>query len=163
MPGNSPSVLVVRRSIHIQAAPARVWEEFASFERMNRWWGFHTGTPEAGSGNGQRLVTYEPRVGGQILMELMYQGAPVRYGGAIVVFDAERELTFESDWIPNHGWLAPTLITIRLTVALGGTLVEILHHGFERTGPNAGKEHAGYEGGWNLTQLLALRKAIEGV
>jgi carbon monoxide dehydrogenase subunit G len=30
------SILVVRRSIHIKAPPARVWEEFSDFERMNR-------------------------------------------------------------------------------------------------------------------------------
>ena len=35
MPDPIASVLVVRRSIHIQALPARVWQEFESFERMN--------------------------------------------------------------------------------------------------------------------------------
>jgi uncharacterized protein YndB with AHSA1/START domain len=153
---------MVRRSIHIQASPARVWEEFASFERLNGWWGHLTGAPEAGKGTGQRLVTYEPRLGGQIEMEVLFNGAPMRYGGAIVVFDAGRELTFESDWKPNMGWLRPTLITIRLTPALGGTLVEILHHGFERTGPRAAEDHAAYEGGWNMLQLAALRRVVTG-
>ena len=91
---------------------------------MNRWWGVTIGTPEAGTNNGQRLVAYEPRQGGKIEMEVLFKGAPVRYGGKIVVFDANRELTFECDWIPNQGWLRPTLLTIRLTACLGGTLVE---------------------------------------
>jgi uncharacterized protein YndB with AHSA1/START domain len=151
------SILVVRRSIHISAPPGRVWEELATFERMNRWWGVILGAPEAGKGNGQRLVTYEPRLGGQVEMEVLFGGSPWRYGGSIVVFEPGRELTFQSDWIPNRGWLKPTLITIRLTPALGGTLVELLHHGFEHTGGGAGDEHAGYEGGWGMTQLNALR------
>ena len=158
---NVQSILVVRRSIHIRATPARVWEEFTSFERMNRWWGVLRGSPEAGSGNGQRLVTYEPHVGGRIEMEVLFQGAPIRYGGKIIVFEAGRELTFESDWIPNQGWQRPTLITIRLTAALGGTLVELMHHGFEHTGPNGGDEHAGYEGGWSMTQLTALKERVK--
>jgi len=155
-----PSVLVVRRSIHILAPPQRVWEEFTSFERMNRWWGFTIGTPEAGKPTGQRLETYEPRVGGRIEMGVMFNGAPMRYGGIITVFEPGRELTFECDWIPNQGWLRPTLLTIRLTPALGGTLVELTHHGFERTGDSGSDDHAAYEGGWSMVQLNALRRVV---
>lgn len=159
----SQSVLVVRRSIHIRATPERVWEEFRDFERMNGWWGLTLGPPEAGTPNGQRLKIYEPHLGGRIEMEVLFDGAPVRYGGKIIVFEPGRELTFECDWIPNQGWLHPTFLTIRLTPALGGTLVELMHHGFERTGDNGSEEHAGYEGGWGMTQLQALRKvAVAG-
>ena len=154
------SLLVVRRSIHIKADPARVWEEFESFECMSRWWGVMLGSPEAGSDKGQRLVKYEPRSGGSIEMEVLFDGKPMRYGGRIVVFEPGRELTFESDWIPNRGWLKPTLITLKLTPVLGGTLVELMHYGFE--GAGAVDEHAGYEGGWAMTQLLALRKIVAG-
>jgi len=154
------SVLVVRRSIHITATPEKVWVEFTSFDRMNRWWGATIGTPEAGTSKGQRLVIYEPRAGGRIEMEVMWNGEPARYGGRIVVFEPGRELTFENDWIPNRGWLCPTLITLRLTSALGGTLVELMHGGFERVGGDVGAEHAGYETGWGMTQLNALRELV---
>lgn len=155
------SILVVRRSIHIAASPDRVWDEFASFERMKQWWGLVLGVPRAGTPNGQRLLTYEPRLGGRIEMEVEVNGSPLRYGGAIVTLEPGRELTFECDWIPNQGWLLPTLLTLRLTPALGGTLVELIHHGFERTGENGGAEHAGYEGGWGMTQLKALRELVK--
>lgn len=155
------SVLIVRRSIHINAALSRVWEEFSTFDRMNSWWGVMTGPPEAGSGNGQRLVAYEPREGGRIEMEVLFRGSPLRYGGQIVVFRPAEELTFESDWIPNQGWRLPTRITIRLRPCLGGTMVELLHHGFERVSDNAGDEHAGYESGWSMTQLKALRILVQ--
>jgi uncharacterized protein YndB with AHSA1/START domain len=154
------SILSVRRSIQIAAPPARVWEEFASFDRMNRWWGVMVGAPEAGKPNGQRLIAYEPRVAGHIEMEVMLDGAPLRYGGSIVVFEPGRELTFENDWIPNQGWLQPTWITLRLSPVLGGTLVELIHHGFERTGTHGADEHEGYESGWGMTQLSALRRLI---
>jgi uncharacterized protein YndB with AHSA1/START domain len=154
------SVLVVRRSIHVEAPPARVWREFASFERMDRWWGVILGSPEAGRPNGQRLVTYQPRPGGRIEMEVLLDGEPARYGGPIVAFSPAAELTFENDWIPNRGWLRPTRISLRLTPALGGTVVELLHHGFESTGPGCADQHAAYEAGWGMTQLLALRRIV---
>lgn len=153
------SMLVVRRSILIAAPPDRVWREFASLKAMRGWWGALIAPPVGGTPGGQRLLRFEPRVGGRIEMEVDIDGAPARYGGEITVFDAARELTFENDWIPNQGWLRPTLLTLRLTPALGGTLVELMHHGFEHTGPAAGDEHAGYEGGWGMTQLNALRTA----
>jgi uncharacterized protein YndB with AHSA1/START domain len=154
-------ILVVRRSIHIKAAPAMIWKQFESFELMNRWWGIITGTPEAGTSNGQRLVTYEPRKGGRIEMEVSFQGSPLRYGGTIVAFKRERELTFELDWIPNRGWRKPTLMTIRLSRALKGTLVELTHHNFEATGNRASEDHAEYEAGWGMTQLKALRELVK--
>ena len=160
MTSNDTSVLVVRRSIHIGVPPERVWEEFSSFERMNRWWGALIADPEAGTSNGQRLVVYEPRVGGRIEMEVGWGGEPVRYGGPIVVFESGREFSFENDWIPNRGWLRPTRMTLRLTAALGGTLVELLHGGFERVGGDVAAEHAGYETGWGMTQLNALRELL---
>jgi hypothetical protein len=43
---------------------------------------------------------------------------------------------------------------------LGGTLVDLFHHGFERTGGNVSSEHAGYEQGWGMTQLLALKRQV---
>ena len=88
-------------------------------------------------------------------------GKRFRYGGEIKVFDAARDLTFDNDLIPNMGWAAPTYMTLRLLPALGGTLVELFHHGFERTGGDVAVEHAGYEQGWGMTQLNALKAAAE--
>ena len=143
--------LAVRRSTLISAPPERVWQEFESFERMAAWWG-----------TGHTLVTYQPRLGGRVEMEVDIEGRPFRYGGDIVVFEPGRELTFENDWIPNQGWEAPTLITLRLTPALGGTLVELFHHAFERVGADAADQHARFEGGWTMRQLDALRAIVEG-
>jgi uncharacterized protein YndB with AHSA1/START domain len=157
------SILVVRRSIFIEAQPTRVWEEFTTFDRMNGWWGRLVGDPVAGEGNGQRLVTYEPREGGRIEMEVAGRdGSKLRYGGAIRKFTSGRELTFDSDWIPNQGWREPTHLTIRLSSALGGTVVEVLHHGFERASESPGEEFAGYEAGWGMLQLTSLRDVVQG-
>ncbi len=158
MLNSAQSVLVVRRSIQIPAPPQRVWREFRDFAALDRWRGRLSGEPHAGQGNGQRLVVYDPRVGGRIEMEILLRGAPVRYGGPIVTFRPAAELTFESDWYPNQGWQRPTGITLRLSPALSGTLVELLHFGFEWTGGDGSAEHAGYEAGWGMLQLNTLRQ-----
>jgi uncharacterized protein YndB with AHSA1/START domain len=155
------SILAVRRSIHIKAAPERVWQEFTSFDRMTRWWGVIVGDPKAGTAQGQYLDVFEPKVGGDIRMAVNFDGERVSYGGKIRAFDAAHESTFENDWIPNQGWKAPTYITLRLTPALAGTLVELFHHGFEHTGEDASNDHAGYEQGWGMTQLSALKRIVE--
>ncbi len=155
------SVLKIRRSIFIKATPERVWAEFVTFERMDRWWGAKIGTPEAGKSQGQWLIAYEPRVGGKIEMAVDMDGTRAHYGGTIEVFAPNRELTLNNDWKPNQGWKQPTYLTVRLKPVLEGTLVELFHHGFEQTGAGADAEHAGYEEGWGMLQLKALKAAAE--
>lgn len=155
------SLLKVRRSILIAASPARVWEAFASLETMRAWWGHVTGDPNAGESRGQWLDAYEPRLGGDVRMSVLWDGARVQYGGPIVTFDPARAWTFANDWIPNRGWAAPTYVTVRLTPALEGTLAELFHHGFERVGGDIAAEHAGYEQGWGMLQLQRLKDISE--
>ena len=155
--------LVVRRSILVAASPERVWREFETHERMARWWGVLRDPPEIGKPNGMELVTYEPRAGGMLEMRIKNDDGCWRFGGAITIFDAPRELTFENNWFePEMGHAAPTYITLRLTPVGGRTVVELLHHGFERCGKDAAEEHRGYEGGWGMLQLEALRVLVEG-
>lgn len=146
--------LAVRRSVLIKAPPERVWEEFTSFERMGAWFGV-----------GHRLVTYEPVLGGMVETDATghqsgHEGTALIFRGRVITFEPNREVTFEQDWV-DHGWLTPALVTIRLTPALDGTLVELFHHTIELTGPNAAEEHLGFEGGWDTRHLEALRKLVE--
>jgi hypothetical protein len=122
---------------------------------MNAWWGRVIGEPEAGTSRGMWLRVYEPRVGGRIEMEVPFDGEIARFGGIVTVFDAGRELCFTNDWIPPRGAPAPTTLTLRLTPALDGTLVELLHGGFA-----SAEDHEGYETGWGMTQLSALREIV---
>jgi uncharacterized protein YndB with AHSA1/START domain len=144
------NMLTVRRCIHIAAAPERIWREFEDHDRMSRWWG-----------TGHRLVTYEPRVGGTIEMEVDAHGGLQRFGGRITVFEPGRELTWEDNWIGELAWPTTIFSTLRLTPISGGTLVEFIKHGFDRLGARAAEVHEGLEGGWSITQLRALRGIVE--
>ena len=142
--------LNVRRSILIQASPARVWQEFESFERIAAW-----------LNRGHQLHTFEPRVGGKVAMSVEIDGVQRHYGGSVLVYQPESEVSFESQWEPPHSWPVPTFWTIRLTPEYDGTMVEIFHHGFERLGRDAADNLQGYEDGWDITHLKALRSVVE--
>jgi uncharacterized protein YndB with AHSA1/START domain len=144
------SLLNVRRSIFIQATPSRVWQEFESFERIAAW-----------LGRGHRLHQLEPRLFGQVDMSVEIEGQRRHYGGRVLVLEPEREITFESNWEAPHAWPVPTLWTIRLTALYDGTMVEIFHHGFERLGTEAADNLQGYEDGWDVKHLKALRSIVE--
>ena len=69
-------------------------------------------------------------------------------------------MSFTSQWDEPHSWPLPTFWTIRLTPVYEGTLVEILHHGFERLGAEAAENLEGYEEGWDIKHLKALRAIV---
>lgn len=144
------SLLHVRRSILIQAPPARVWQEFESFERFSAWFG-----------RGHELHQFEPRLSGPVDMSVELDGEKRHYGGPIIVWEPEREVTFENNWEGPHAWPVPTFFTFRLTPLYDGTAVEIFHHGFERYGADAADYLQGYEEGWDVKHLKALREIIE--
>ncbi len=149
--GTQISLLNVRRSILINASPARVWEEFTSFERVAAW-----------LNRGHTLHVFEPRLGGKTEMSVEIDGVRQRYGGPILIWEPGREVTFESNWEKAPlTWPVPTLWTIRLTPIYDGTLVELFHHGFERLGVDAADNLEGYESGWDVKHLKALRAIVE--
>ena len=143
--------LHVRRSILIRAQPARVWREFESFDHMVRWFGL-----------GHELHSIELAPGGRVDLSIENEGRRVHYGGRVVALEAGRELSFESNWEGDGAWPVPTFFTLRLTPVYDGTLVELFHHGFERLGAAAADELEGYEQGWGMNHLTALRRIVEG-
>ncbi|MHC4956326.1 MAG: SRPBCC family protein [Planctomycetota bacterium] len=143
--------LHVRRNILINASPARVWREFESFDRLAGWFG-----------HGHALEVYEPEVEGEVRLSVELDGARRRFGGRIVVLDPARELSYESNWDDaSMRWPVPTFHTLRLVPMYGGTMVELFHHGFERLGAGAADQLQGYEQGWGVQHLAALRRIVE--
>lgn len=138
--------LHVRRSVFIEATPARVWEEFANFERIRAW-----------LGKGHALHTLDPRVGGLAHLSVEVRGEARHFGGTVLVFEPGQELSFESNWHAPYAWPVATFWTIRLTPMSDGTQVELFHHGFERLGAEAADELQG----WDVKHLVALRAIVE--
>jgi uncharacterized protein YndB with AHSA1/START domain len=150
----APGSLLVRRSIQIAAPPARVWREFETRERFAAWWATEQADRQ------ESVRAYEPRAGGRVELPCAWPGGSCVFAGNITVFEPERELTFELT-IDGTPWDAVTYVTVRLTPNAYGTLVEILHWGFERIGPAALEQYANFEGGWDLRELRQLKTAAE--
>ena len=110
---------------------------------------------------GHQLHTFEPRVGGKVMMSVEIDGKPRHYGGSVLIYEPEREVSVASQWEPPHSWPVPTFWTIRLTPEYDATMVEIFHHGFERLGADAADNLQGFEDGWDITHLKALRSIVE--
>ena len=143
--------LHVRRSIFIEAPPARVWQEFETSERICGW-----------LDRGHTVHAFEPRIGGSVRMSVEIDGEQRFYGGEVLRLEPGRELTLSSQWDEPYHWPVPIFWTIRLTGLYGGTLVELFHHGFERLGALAADNLQGYESGWDGKHLEALRNIVEG-
>ena len=148
--GTEIGLLNLRRSAFIDAPPARVWLEFTTAERIAGW-----------LNRGHVLHKIDPLVGGEVLFSVTPDGAEEFFGGKIVVVEPNRELTLAVNWqSPEMAWPADTFWTFRLTPCYGGTLVELFHHGFERLGEQAGEALLGYEWGWDVKHLAALREIV---
>ncbi|MDA0977926.1 MAG: SRPBCC domain-containing protein [Proteobacteria bacterium] len=145
------SQFAVRRAVHIAAEPRHVWHEFHDARRMSDWFG-----------RGHSLDVYEPGKDGRMELSVNIGDEVVAFGGNIVVFDEDRELSFENNWFGPRAWAVPTFITIRLTSMYDGTLVELFHHGFERLGAKGAAEYLAYESGWDTLHLKALKQIVEG-
>lgn len=148
--GMEIGLLNVRRSILIQASPERVWREFESFDRIAAW-----------LGRGHELHTFEPRLGGQVDLSVEIDGERRHYGGPVLIYERECEVSIENNWEPPRSWPVPTFWTIRLTPLYDATMVELFHHGFERLGAEAADNLQGYEEGWDVKHLKALRSIVE--
>lgn len=148
--GMQIGVLQVRRSVFIKATPQRVWREFSTFEAISNW-----------LDQGHSLHKFEPKVGGTVEMSVQIGGEDRYYGGRVIVYEVDREVSFESQWQPPYSWPVPTYWTIRLSPVYGSTLVELFHHGFERLGDQAADNLLGYEEGWDVRHLKTLRSIVE--
>ncbi len=148
--GINISPLNVRRSILIQAPSRRIWKEFESLPTFAAWFG-----------KGHQLHQFEPKLGGQVDLSIEANDSRRHFGGPIVIWEPEQEVTFECNWEEPHSWPVPTFFTIRLTPLYDATTVEIFHHGFERFGINAADTLEAYEEGWDVKHLKALREIVE--
>ena len=144
------SPLAVRRSAFIRAAPTRVWKEFESYDAICGW-----------LDSGHSVHVFEPSVGGTIDLSVEKGGPREHFGGEVLVWEPERELSFEVHWHGTRALPVPMFWTFRLTPLYEGTLVEIFHHGFERMGQRAADLLEGFEGGWDNHHLSALRSIVE--
>lgn len=142
--------MAVRLQTFIGAPPERVWHFLGTVEGLQAWLG-----PK----------TYEPRLHGKILFVVSEGEHTYRMTGEVTRFDPPRELAFtwREQKVGEEPWPVPTLVSIRLLPADGGTVVQLTHSGFEAL-PEAiaAREYAGYVRGWERRPAMARLKELVG-
>ena len=152
--GQVGTQLAMRRSVWVDADPDRIWKEFETADAMKGWW-------ETGGPSGQRLERFEPGEGGWFEIAGTHGTFEYRLGGQILEWSPPGRLVMEWDSLPAGEWPAPLTVTLWLTAHLGGTVVEIVQSGFEALGPDATRVLNSFEAGWDLSELLMLKRRVE--
>lgn len=132
--------LEVRSSVTVKLARDEAFRLFT--ERMGSWWPMAKDSVyQAEAVN----VTLEPRVGGR-LYESAADGRTSDWGTVTVWEPVDR---VAMTWHPGYDEGLATTVEVTFSDAPGdGTLVDLLHTGWEVHGAEAEKAVAGYQAGW---------------
>ena len=146
------SELKIVFEIEIEAPPEKVWAKLASLEGMNEWF--------------SKKLTFEFQVGGRFKMDVSIPGdGDFTFFGEVVTIDPPRELAFT--WIEQekgkNPWPVATLVSFKLQPSQRGTLVTLIHSGFDKLESElAHSEYEGHIEGWTRANTLSeLKTAVE--
>ena len=109
-------------------------------EGIATWWPLETHAPSQKS----EIVVMEPREGGR-LYERTTDGDEVEWG-EILAWDPPHRLVHS--W--HLGRPIATEVEVRFTPEGAGTVVKLIHRGWERHGEDAANLRASYDTGWDF-------------
>lgn len=132
----------VVKTVHVAASPERTFEVFTG--RISDWWPLEL---HSIFGERARSATIEPHVGGRVI-ERAGDGEEVSWG-EVLAFDPPRRLALA--WKPNTRPTPPTAVEVTFTEDGDGTLVRLVHTGWELLGDDAAEARESYEQGWSVT------------
>lgn len=132
------------KEIRVSVPPSRAFEVFTA--QMAQWWPLDSHSHSAGSlGKPAQSITIEPVVGGA-LVEGMHDGTTSQWG-TVQTWDPPQTVAFT--WHPGRSTEDQTLVTVTFEPVDGGTLVRLVHSGWDNLGTEGGKLHHQYDSGWD--------------
>jgi len=153
------NIAPVRKTVIVQATPARAFEVFTA--GINRWWPKSHGIGSAPV----RESIIEPYVGGR-WYAMCEDGTEAVVGHVRVWQPGERFVVsweISAEWKPDPRAQYASEVEVRfVTEAVGRTRVELEHRDFERMGAAPGASMRGaVDGGWTpLLELFAREAAV---
>ena len=127
----------VTKSVSVNRTPEEAFRIYT--EGIATWWPLDTHSP---SGKAETVVI-EPREGGRVY-ERTTDGEEVEWG-EILVWDPPRRLVHS--W--HLGRQEATEVELRFSPEGEGTLVKLVHRGWESHGEYAAAVRASYDSGWD--------------
>jgi uncharacterized protein YndB with AHSA1/START domain len=149
MPLDADLAPEVRSSVTVKLPRDEAFHFFT--ERIGAWWPLATHSVFGA----EATLTMEPRVGGRVI-ESSADGQRSEWGTITEWQPGER---LALTWHPGYEGKLATLVEVTFSEALdGGTLVDLLHTGWEVHGGDAAESAASYRAGWPAV-LESLAKA----
>jgi len=135
------SIQPVRKTLQIPLAPGAAFDLFTM--SMERWWPFETHSVFEKE---KKAFRFECHKGGRLVET--GPGGEDSVWGTVLAFDRPHEARFT--WHPGRGAEAAQEITVTFAREGSGTLVTLIHSGWEVLGDRAAEVRANYETGWDM-------------
>lgn len=130
------------REITVSADPAEAFIRFTA--HFGDWWPLTSHSLSASAGNRAKAVVMEPGIGGTIV-ETMFDGDTVTWG-AITDWQPGRKVAFT--WHLRRPEDQQTYVSVTFSPVENGTLVRLVHSGWDRFGEDAQSNRDEYYSGW---------------
>lgn len=131
----------LRKSVTVRWSPEAAFRRFT--DEIATWWPRRT---HSVGGEAAENVIFEPRVGGRIY-EVM-RGGRTAVWGTVLEFEPPRRVAFS--WHPGREPETAQTVEVTFAAAGDGTLVELVHTGWEKLGEEALEMRERYDGGWTF-------------
>lgn len=131
----------LRKSVTVRWSPEAAFRRFT--DEIATWWPRRT---HSVGGEAAENVIFEPRVGGRIY-EVMRDGRTAVWG-TVLEFEPPRRVAFS--WHPGREPDTAQTVEVTFAAAGDGTLVELVHTGWEKLGEEALEMRERYDGGWTF-------------
>jgi uncharacterized protein YndB with AHSA1/START domain len=138
--GQAGTLEPVRKQVEVGLPLEAAFQLFT--EGIGRWW------PLATHSVGQEQAEtcfFEGRVGGRIV-EVKKDGSRAEWG-RVVAWEPPHRITFQ--WYPGRSPDTAQEVTVTFSEGRGGTLVTLVHTGWERLGAQAQAQWDNYNTGWD--------------
>jgi len=140
----------VRKELKVNLSAEAAFRLFT--EGLNKWWPL--ATHSVGEENAERCF-FEEHVGGRIY-EVMKDGRQADWG-EVLVWEPYDKVSFT--WHPSRTSDTAQEVTVTFSESSGGTIVKLVHTGWEVLGEKAVTARNGYVTGWDFV----LGKYLEAV
>jgi hypothetical protein len=143
----------VRKQLKVSLPVEKAFELFTA--RMGTWWPM--ATHSVGEEQAETCF-FEGWVGGRI-MEVLKDGSQSEWG-KVIAWEPFRSVRFH--WYPGRTPDTAQEVTVTFSEIPNGTLVELVHMGWETLGEEAMVRRNGYDTGWDYVLAKYIIQAANG-
>ncbi len=145
----------IKKTLTVPLDPATAFELFTN--RMATWWPLDKHSLSAGAGKVAQSIAVDPRVGGAVT-ETMHDGRTVVWGK---ILDWQPGQSFAMSWQLDRPADEATRLEISFAAEGSGTLVTLLHDGWEAIPESARAAREHYATGWEYVLCDRFKSAAD--